>query len=378
MTIGWIYEGDWDRWYETVGGADYSIDTGPISATCSICQEKFADQGSLARHYSLSHPLERPVLLIDGRERTQNDLITTRIRPEYVTALGCTKVRLSIDGRPSEPIAPERIGAYLAPLQLAHARIELVNHRLTDDARTETRYELSIRVPAAEKLRKIDESFVRSLAHDSLSLGAVRRFCEDLGPLNAEGEYVDGLAAYVKGVLTKDQSRDSGITLPFATYADHFRQSVRVLAMYSTPVARLITRVIQLNLNELTANQPATGAPALDKAYDLFLWLGGGQPKTSETGRRPVLQTNPACPTDHTTERLLQIASNWPDLTETDLWYLDGASRSEAVAMVDRTKAAALRFAYDHLKDLSTASFIVAALQNDPVFSCLLTATTDC
>ena len=377
MTIGWIYEGDQDRWYETVGHGEHQIQTGPVLCTCAICEKQFPDSDALSRHFSLEHPIERPILLIDNHEPLHSELIASPIRPNAVAALGCTEIRLSVDGQPDVLVSPDTLAKELATQRCAHARVELINRRAVDGASTETRYELSIRVPDSTNLRKIDDGFVRHLANDSLNMGSIRRFCEEFEDIYGEMDYINGLVSYAKAVLTKDHTPESGITLPFAAYADHLRQSIRVLSLYSTPLAKLLTRVIRLNLNEFAMSERRTGAPALDRTYEIFSRLAYGVDLEGISKLERRSPTIPACPTDSVTERIIALTGRWPQLAEPDLRYLDGACLSSSIAMVDRVKTAALRGAYDHLQGQTTRPAVLVILQNDPVFSAVVTADAD-
>ncbi len=97
-TFGWIREDALDNFYE---GTERIGDPGPPSGPsyrCPFCAGVFPNRVQLQDHVSDAHRVERPALLIYGREASQHSIIRRRISTDSVVVTNATSAQLGLNG----------------------------------------------------------------------------------------------------------------------------------------------------------------------------------------------------------------------------------------------------------------------------------------
>lgn len=331
-TVGWIRETIEDRYWESVGGGLQVA--GPASFECPFCSSVFEASGARDEHVSLTHPIDLPVLFLNGRLAPSRLSIRTTAAARSVTFANCTGISAEKDGLRTAWHSVRQFVSDVAKQRRAFYELLLENKRSRDSARSTARYSVQVAVPSDASLNAIDKQFVRYLAVDDLNTTAIARFA-DKTSINSEGEdYADGLSSYALGVLTKDQA--GGVTLPFERFKEKFSQALAVLADYDRPVARAVCVCARFNLNDFDRPHSSSGIDTLDAAVEFFTAMRTRQkiranvPPMEGKGQQLSL-----CPIDRVTDEVLHTFALFRRHNLSKLFLEDLGTRIDSGTMSD-------------------------------------------
>lgn len=371
-TVGWIQETAIDRYWERgeIGTQFSALER----HCCPYCTREFQSTGELGAHISVEHPVERPLMFLNGREALSEQTIRMPLRSSDIEFANVVSLRVSRNGGQVEIWAPSRLKRHLMSRDPAHYAITLTNKDPGDTRKpVDASYVVRIKVADETQVASVDENFIRILAIDDVRMSDIRRFAEACARFRDADEYASALAVYATGVLIKDQIESTGVTRPFSEYKEKMQQALDVLRAYARPVPAAICAAIRLNLNDFGTPPIPCGVEGLDRTNEFFWRVGRGGPDQhperfvakAGTGKRPL------CPVDRATYELLHTYGQVATRLATGRPFddLERGYSSGLLADYDRRKFNAL-FAAASLctgKKMDALP-LLKDLANDPVF----------
>ena len=341
-TIGWIREDALEAFYENT---ERLPDFGPPprrAYPCPFCSAIFDAEQNLQAHIASEHKVERPILLIQGREPGRRITVRTQMAETDIFPQNATSIAGALNGGTSTNLSLETLGPYLASHTDAELSLSFINDGDKNTTPLVSKYDLSFRVATADQLRNVERAFHEIVMNGEMTRASLGLFLEDTRAKGVANEYATGLAEYSLGVLLKERPETEPLTTPFAKYREAYDSSLHLLSDFDRPMAKLISNLIRFARNDFSAWNIQTGYWELDLANSV---LHCPESKTiDELGEVPVART-PICPVDHGTGRLLALTKRmigqdrWGpildeecrDATSADI--LDGADRQKALAV---------------------------------------------
>jgi len=371
MTVGWIFEGDRDRF---LAARDLTPEPSelPPSFRCPFCQLSFDNRESLGEHIQSSHAMSRPFLLIDGTEPGREDIIRTRIHCASLELFHCSELSASIDGDPLRKTSLASLLPSLSQMDRGTIRLQLSNHGDGGIEPVGYEYRLRFFVPDDGSLAAADELFLTDLGTKGVDLADVGRFYADTrnGPA---AEYAEALADYVRAVLIKDGDKRTGVSGELSHYREVQNRALATLQAFNRPLARLVCGLLRFCLNDFSRWRETTGFPRLDHAYSLLGPIAQGNQRRAEP--QCVLQHSGnvfECAVDDGTETVVGLAEQavaWPRWGTAAERRFSVLAEQGSLDQLDRAKiralwaAAALR-----LEALESARHAFQLLDGDPTF----------
>jgi hypothetical protein len=374
MTVGWIFEGDRDRflaWRDSVPDLKPALP----SFQCPFCKTSFDERNKLNAHIQSAHKIRRPFLLIGGVEPGGDETVRVRLGSQSIELFDCTELSAAFDGELLRPITPTSFLQTLRKAKRSTVQIQLVN---AGDGSTEPviyRYRLRIFAPDAAALAEMDELFLAKLGVKEVNLEKVGAFYEATrdGPA---AEYAEALADYVRAVLIKDGDTHTGVSTKLNHYRDVQNRSLYTLQVFANPLAKLLCGLIRFGLNDFTRWQDPVGFPRLDRAYSILGPLAH-QDQMQYANKKIRAATGKdnqvfICPVDVGTDTVVLLAkqadelSRWGSAAEKQFGALaDQASMDP----LDRAKIRALWAATAlRLEAYKSAQVALRTLDGDPTF----------
>jgi hypothetical protein len=284
----------------------------PPRHRCPLCSKSFDDDRSLMHHIGDAHRGDPPVLLIAGRTPGREVVVIRAFGQDEVSVQNCTEVWVRESPGERRSYAPRQLPRLLASLKDALVDLELLNRfePLADPLRSEFR--LHLRIAEKTELDAIDRAFVDHLARDAVTMERVAEFLGDQRCQSVARPYADALSKFVIGVLIRDQSPNSGISLAPGEAPRELGAALAALEAFDRPLPRVVCGLIRFTQNDFEAAAYATGFPRLDRCNATFAGLIG---KEATIGARPGAagsggKSIDLCPIDHATDRVLDLADS--------------------------------------------------------------------
>jgi hypothetical protein len=192
MTVGWIFEGDRDRFLAARDRTPVPSPAVPLFQ-CPFCKNSFRQWVQLSVHIQESYTIKRPFLLISGAEPGAEDTIRKSTNSRSLEVFNCTELAAGFDGKPLQPIQLATVAQRLTKLQRATVRLRLLNGRDDLIEPVVQEYHLKVLAPDDAALAKVDELFLAQLGTDKVDLQKVGNFYETTRD-GAAAEYAEALA----------------------------------------------------------------------------------------------------------------------------------------------------------------------------------------
>jgi hypothetical protein len=340
-TYGWVREDAWEAFL-----AATSVVPGPVgplrpSFLCPFCVEVFANLVALGDHIAAGHRIDRPALLISGREPGSDSVIRTRNAGADFVAANATSAAAEINGVFYSNLSPAMLARKLAGLRHGTATVTLSNAAQIGAAPVNSTYRLSFRIADARALQSVERAFQQTLVDRGLSVSAVTEFLADRRCEGTGSDYAGGLANYAMGVLIKERPDGETISSPVARYRELFGSAIEFLAPQTRPLAHLLCSIMRFAMNDLSIEPSETGFVDLDVAMAMLRgpWHAPASVPSMSGNQRVI------CPIDHGTGRIIDLAVS---LSRQERWgpILSDACRQVAEAdsldLLDREKALAM------------------------------------
>jgi hypothetical protein len=293
-------------------------------------------------HVSAEHKVERPILLIRGKEPPRRTTVRAQIAEADIYVQNATSVSVTFNGGPPEAMPLESLSSGLATLTNSEISVSLTNDAVKNSTPVSSRYDLSIRAATADQLRDVERAFREIIMNGDLTRASISLFLEDPRSKGVAAEYATGLAEYSLGVLLKERPDTEPLTTPFARYREAYGSSLQKLTDFDRPMANLISNLIRFAMNDFSAWDIQTGYWELDLANSVL--HDPEMDSIDEIGELPEART-PICPVDHGIGQILALGER---MIRQDRWspILDEECRSATSADVldatDRQKALAI------------------------------------
>ena len=341
-TIGWIREDALQAFYE---GTERFPDFGPPpkpAYPCPFCSAVFDAQQNLRAHVASEHTVDRPILLITGKEPAHRTTIRTKLVEEDIFLQNATSIAMALNGLTPTNLSREAVGACLASHSDAEITLFLTNEGNKNTTPIVSKYDLSFRVATAGQLRNVECAFHEIIMNDKITRASIGLFLEDTRTKGVAAEYATGFAEYSLGVLLKERPDTEPLTTPFARYREAYGSSLKRLSDFDRPMANLISNLIRFAMNDFSAWNIQTGYWELDLANSL---LNDPASKTiHKIGSLPAART-PVCPVDHGTGQILALTERmisqgrWSPILDKEC---QGATSTDILDATDRQKALAI------------------------------------
>jgi hypothetical protein len=299
------------RFLESTDPVPIAIATGPRAEICPFCGRHFERHSALIKHLSEAHRGDRPILLLHGREPDQQSHIGYRLRNDDVLIQNCTSAHLRVNGGPRVDVPSSRLTRLLTDEVDSILELELENKFAHSAEPIRQNYHLIVRVPSKRALDEVDRAFVDHLGRDAPHMAQVATFLHDTRCGGIVREYADALATYVRGVLVKDQDRNTGVTLNPAEARDLYGDCLGRLRGFPRLLPNVICGLIRFSVNDFSACTNPTGVARVDRAMSALAPLVGKKgPTVPATPNASGTRIIALCPIDHGVDRVLRIGDS--------------------------------------------------------------------
>jgi hypothetical protein len=373
MTVGWIFEGDRDRFLAATE-PPFRIRSLAAAYQCPFCKHTFSASKLLSAHLESTHVVKRPFLVIAGTEPNSEDVIRATSIVPSLEIFNCTELLVGVDGEALRRIQRSELIQILSKLTRATVRIRLLNagDRLTAPVTND--YHLRVVIPDEASLASIDEQFVRELGSEGVNLERVGSFY-NATRAGASAEYAEALADYVRAVLIKDGDPRTGVSTRLHHNHDIYSRALSALQSFERPLAKLLCALMRFGLNDFTRWQEATGFEILDHAYSLLGPLAEFDRMPIEVKKHKSGSASArvfVCPIDIGTDSVTRLAKRAAELTR---WgaaaeqEFSALAEQAGISALDRAKirvlwaATALRLGAN-----TSAQKVLSLLDGDPTF----------
>lgn len=371
MTVGWIFEGNRDRFL----AARYATPQRERAADlfqCPFCENNFSTRTELSAHAKTFHVIKRPFLLIAGEEPSTEETIRRCLTLRSLEVFNSTGLSVGFDGEPPQPARLATLARQLTGLRRANIRLQLFNveHGTIQPAVQE--YHLRIMAPDEKSLAKVDRLFLSTLDVEDVGLGKVGAFYEVTRDEPA-AEYAEALADYVRAVLIKDRDPRTGVSGRLSHYHEIQNRALNILQSFDRPLANVLSAIIRFGLNDFSRWREHSGFESLDHTYSILGPLAqdhrgtcGIEPNLTARTRSRVF----ICPVDGDTDAVTRLAKEATDLRD---WNARADDRFSAFAdqasldSFDRAKVYAL-WAVSALRLRASAERPLRSLDGNPTF----------
>lgn len=340
-TVGWIREDAIEAFYE---GTERTPDPGPTAKPifrCPFCSSDFSMQKMLHDHVYMEHRVERPVMLLGGREPSARAVLRVPVCESEIAVANATTTRISIDGGEPKRYPPGVVPKKLADTRQGEMNLVLVNDSQVNAEPVSTRYAISFRIADAQELKRVEEAFAEILVSSPITRDAISGFLADPRTQGPAKEYASGLGYYCLGVLIKERPTSEHLTTPLSRYRELYGSALQVLADFDRPLARLITGIVRFAMNDFSEADSLTGYWELDFAKVLLSDPG----RTNMPSLDKAAKRCPICPIDHGTARILDLAarmatqSRWSPILDDECREI---ANSDVLDATDHEKALAI------------------------------------
>jgi hypothetical protein len=338
MTVGWILEGDRDRF---LAATELPFRAPPAvpAYQCPFCKVTFSVSRLLSAHLESAHVVKRPFLLMSGTEPSREDVIRAKSIVPSLEVFNCTELLVGIDGEVLRRTQRPELVQKLSKLTRATVQLRLLNagDRLTAPVTQD--YHLKVIIPDEASLARIDERFVSELGSEGVNLERVGSFYNATRS-GASAEYAEALADYVRAVLIKDGDPRTGVSTRLHHNLDIYSRALNTLHSFERPLARLLCALIRFGLNDFSRWRETTGFEVLDDAYSLLGPLAefDKAPPEVDQGRSGRASARVfVCPIDVGTDGVTRLAKQAADLTR---W--GAAAEQQFSVLAEQTRIGAL------------------------------------
>jgi hypothetical protein len=158
-TYGWVHEDAWEAFLAATSVVPDLIGPERPTYPCPFCIELLASSGALHEHIAARHRIDRPILLISGREPASESVVRTRYGSAGFVVANATSMAVEINGVPHPDLGSAALAGKLAGLRHGTAIVSLLNASQVSAAPVSTAYRLSFRIADARSLELVEQAF---------------------------------------------------------------------------------------------------------------------------------------------------------------------------------------------------------------------------
>ena len=161
-----------------------------------------------------------------------------------------------------------------------------------------------VKLELENRFERLGQACASVLSHDDPGAAEARAGRRGAGIVR---EYADALAAYVRGVLIKDQDRATGVTLRPAEARDLYGDALGRLQNVPRLLPNVICGLIGFAMNDFSLSEHPTGVLRLDRMMSFFAPLVGRKgPAIQRISNSATVRTIALCPVDHGVDRVMR------------------------------------------------------------------------
>ncbi|WP_250473083.1 hypothetical protein [Caballeronia sp. GAFFF1] len=328
--------------------------------TCPVCHQSFASYEDRFQHRFEAHPYQRPLLVLGAHEvTTPRFVVTTALSPEQIKAVNAETCRL--DGK---TITAKTLARRLAEAKSGFFKVELAGTQ----GKITVSYEISIEVASDAHAFLVEQEFARLYSPGVVSVASVSAFIRAASEARTARRYVDGLAAYLYGILAKDQRGDT--TLSQEQGRARLNEAGQTLSEIGRPLAAAVAGIVSFQSNAFSRNERLAAVPRLQSAMSWFESVRtSGQQLI--VGREDGPITPNACvPLDSATDEILAWMEMPHDRLRGHTKQIAKRGQQDDWLPEDRIKAKVLLAAIHETEgDAGQAGKVARDFRHDPVFS---------
>ncbi len=238
----------------------WNADLKPEVYPCGHCNLSFDSYDEWFQHRFQLHPIPRPMLVLgDCEVLTPRFVVMQSLQAAEVRAVNAdvcivNGVETSVD----------RFAKQLATASNSFFAVSLVGR----DGSLQSKYEISVELPAIEEILAVEGAFARLAAMGSLSLNGINSFIREVSSALTARRYLDGLSGYLFGVLAKDQRGDTSLTQEQGRMK--LNDAHQTLMLIDRPLARVVRAVIEFQANVFLQTRGVRLAPRLLHAMQWY------------------------------------------------------------------------------------------------------------
>lgn len=234
----------------------------PPKYPCDVCGAEFSGEGDLRVHTFAGHPLEQPVLVLNGRECGRRRLtIAYQTSPESWVVKNADSAWIN-----KQPVPIED-----AVVKLAGLRDEVVDVRL-GNGRVSRDFQFEFALAEKKDLEGVDSALDRLIQGEDLSPYTIDAFIMRSKKYPTAQRYYGALAEYLYGLLEREtdgEGRQPEVDHRGA-YEDRFDAAVNVLGTFDRPAAEAICGIVAFHYNQFARAMTKTRSDRVAKVSMRF------------------------------------------------------------------------------------------------------------
>jgi len=284
------------EFHESVGLDLDWFEPGPILYPCAVCNRKFRSLDLLRKHRFEEHPLQRPILILNGRELgTQKIRITSPLKSADISIHSADLARCN-----GEEIALSDFVSYISSQSTGVFKIQLSK----DDS--DANFTLEFKIAASKDLEGVEQQFLKLASQAKLDLQSIENFITQSEHFRSGGLYLNGICAYLYGVLAKERAETSN--LKYGDYLSRYTVAVQELSGYDRPLAQSICALVEFHFNHFKESCAFSSDSRVGLAASRYRnWLlASSQGPENLDEENPVRHTIDSLLSDPITEQILQ------------------------------------------------------------------------
>ena len=305
--IDWIIEPNADLRGRYIDEVYTSPPPAPPTFPCPYCGKICDSKKFLASHTRTAHPLELPILTINGRPARSEEILRQPIDQETFDLSNATNIYLCIGSDGYHDVTGSQLYDELSKVTDHLALIRLVNFRDNDQAVAEREYRIAFRIAPESEIDSVEQFFLTRMEELPISLSSANTFYEESRSLwrhTATSEYADALANYIIGLSIK-QSELGTEHLSFDRFSQKLMNCLNVLTYINTPFAQGLSGFIRFNLNDFQSwPDHALAFPTL-RVAGMFFRNPSAITSEHHHFRRSAIGKTIKCPVDDLSERII-------------------------------------------------------------------------
>jgi hypothetical protein len=327
---------------------------------CPICQESFSSDEDRFQHRFEAHPYQRPLLVLGAHEvTTPRFVITTTLRPEQIRPVNAATCRL--DGK---TVTARMLAQHIAEARSGFLKVELTGA----EGKITVGYEISVEIASDAHASQVEQEFARLYSPDVLSVASISAFIRAALDARTARRYVDGLTAYLYGILAKDQRGET--TLSQEQGRARLNEAGQTLSEIDRPLAAVVAGIVSFQSNAFSRNERLAAVPRLQSAMRWFdsvrtsgLMVAVGRADSPTT-------PNARVPLDSATDEILAWMDMPRDRLSGHAKQIAKRGQQDDWLPEDRVKAKVLLAAiHESEGDAAKAGRVAREFRHDPVFS---------
>ncbi|UBM09985.1 hypothetical protein [Cupriavidus metallidurans] len=331
----------------------------PQVFACPLCHETFSSYEDRFQHRFEAHPYQRPLLVLGTHEvNTPRFVVTAALTPEQIRPVNAATCRL--DGKLVSSMALAR---HIAEAQSGFFKVELTGA----EGKIKVDYEISIEIASDAHALLVEQEFARLYSPGVISVANISAFIRATSVARTAHRYVEGLAAYLYGILAKDQRGET--TLSQEQGRARLNEARQMLLEIDRPLAAVVAGIVSFQSNAFSRSERLTAVPRLWTAMRWFDSVRTSGLLVPVARLDSHAAPNSRVPLDSTTDEILTWMNLPPGGLSDHAKQIGKRSQQDDWLPEDRIKAKVLLAAiYESKGDSANAAQVARAFRHDPVF----------